>query len=128
MATPEALPAAETRPKAISISETDESLRTASLNAFKEEIKVGPRKVYMRFRIFDMKQVDAVAGTAFIDFAVYLRWFDPSLINISRSAFGRTVREYESLWSPKVEINNTVEMKEMVRLASVEPGTCLAPV
>ena len=110
-----ALPAVETRPQgtSITISETDVRLRTASLNAFKEEVKVGPRKVYMRFRIFDVKQVDAVAGTAFIDFGLYLRWFDPSLINISKKHFGRTVREYESLWSPKVGINNAVEMKEL---------------
>jgi len=110
-----AAPAVETRALAtsITISETDVCLRTASLNAFKEETKAGPRKVYMRFRIFDVKQIDAVAGTAFVDFGLYLRWFDPSLINISKKHFGRTVREYESLWSPKVEINNAVEMKEL---------------
>ena len=103
----------ETRPQAVSISETDLCLRTASLDTFNEETKHRPRIVFMRFRIFDMKEIDAVAGTAQIDFAVYLRWFDPSLIMASKERFGRTVREYESLWSPKVEINNGVELKEM---------------
>ena len=96
-----------------SISLEQEDVRTASLNAFKSEIKQCPRTVYMRFRIFDMKAIDAVAGTAFIDFALYLRWFDSSLIHAPRERFGRTVAEYETLWSPKVEINNGVELTEM---------------
>lgn len=101
------------RPQTVSISETDLNLHAASFDAFKHETETSPRIVYMRFRVFDVKHIDAVAGTAFLDFAVYLRWFDPSLSRIPKAKFSRTVREYESLWSPKVEINNSVDMKEM---------------
>lgn len=37
-----------------------------------------------RFRVDDMRALDEVTGTVELDICVYLRWFDPSLINISR--------------------------------------------
>uniref|UniRef100_A0A0G4I8B0 Neurotransmitter-gated ion-channel ligand-binding domain-containing protein n=1 Tax=Chromera velia CCMP2878 TaxID=1169474 RepID=A0A0G4I8B0_9ALVE len=72
-----------------------------------------PRKVYLRFKVNDMKAINELDSTMEVDFALFLRWFDPSLIGMSKTDFTRTAQEYEVLWNPQVEINNSSGLKEM---------------
>lgn len=37
-----------------------------------------------RFKVEDMRAIDEVTGTVELDIIVYLRWMDPSLVNISK--------------------------------------------
>jgi hypothetical protein len=72
----------------------------------------GARVVTCRVKVFNLARLDVVGGTAEVDIAVFLSWKDPAMRGRT-SGFGRTVAEYESLWSPKVEINNGRELVEM---------------
>jgi hypothetical protein len=91
----------------------DRSLREKSLHAFNSEIAARPRTVFIRFKVFDIKSIDPTIASATVDFAVYLRWFDPSLIHVTKADFGRTGEEYEQLWHPKLEVNNDQGLQEM---------------
>jgi Neurotransmitter-gated ion-channel ligand binding domain len=67
--------------------------------------------VYVKIRMVDVKKVDSVRGMTEVDFHMYLRWYDPAMVGVtSRQDFGRTVAEYESLWSPMIEINNSASL------------------
>ena len=91
----------------------EKSIGDRSMSAFKREIATKPRVVYVRFKVFDIKAIDGANGIVLLDFAVYLRWFDQSCINVSRETFGRTAEEYEQLWHPRVEINNDQGLSEI---------------
>lgn len=79
---------------------------------FKEHHKPGgatPRIVYFKFKINDISNIDVVNSTVRLDFNMYLRWVDPALIGAEPPHFNRTVAEYETIWNPRIEINNAIE-------------------
>lgn len=81
---------------------------------FAEHHKSGsPRVVFVQFKVNDIKKIEEADGLVHLDFNLYLRWFDPALIGAVKPGFTRTVAEYETLWSPKIEINNGVDLTEM---------------
>eukprot|EP00965_Chrysotila_dentata_P004181 134845-Pleurochrysis_carterae.AAC.1 len=103
-----------TIPGQMSRIQAAETIGEASRAAFKREVQGGqPRRVYVRLQVFDIKAVRATDSTVEIDFAIYMRWYDPALIHASKQQFRRTVHEYEQLWSPGLEVNNGVELREM---------------
>mmetsp|Transcript_17245 Transcript_17245/g.34577 ORF Transcript_17245/g.34577 Transcript_17245/m.34577 type:complete len:396 (-) Transcript_17245:91-1278(-) len=91
----------------------DKSIKERSVAAFKEEIARAPRKVFIRFKVFDINAIYSTDGTVKVDFAIYLRWFDQSCIKVQKKDFGRTAAEYEQLWHPGVEVNNNQGLTEV---------------
>ena len=51
------------------------ALRQASRAAFEAETKEGPRKVYVRFRIMNLSNLDGINGTVDIDLILNARWY-----------------------------------------------------
>ncbi len=59
-------------------------------------------------------------GTCDINFYLWLSWFDPAMIGVQRGdpRFGRTADEYEKLWKPIVEVNNSLSLEPLLDLDS----------
>lgn len=54
-------------------------------------------------------------GSVDVDFSISMtmQWNDPCMIDASKKGFRRTVAEYEQLWTPMLEINNSISHEEL---------------
>jgi hypothetical protein len=95
-----------------------DELRTASLQAFEQEIQKNPRTVYLAWRVLDLSNLNSIDSTVDVDFYLYARWYDPSMKEsnqlTAQAPFGRTADEYEQLWNPCLEINNGQDMVQLL--------------
>jgi hypothetical protein len=86
-----------------------------SSDAFEFEWKVAkkPREVEVAIKVINVIDFCTVTSRCEIDFYLYLEWIDPAMIGIERGdpQFKRTGEEYEQLWNPHVEINNSVNLE-----------------
>jgi hypothetical protein len=91
------------------------SLGKISISLFEKDVKEKPRTVYGAMRIINISEVDFIRNRVEIDFYLFLTWSDPAMVGIERGdpRFNRTAEEYETLWNPRVEINNAVELQEL---------------
>jgi hypothetical protein len=91
-----------------------EKIKECSQGYFNLNPEQWPRKVFVRFKLNSIREISDSNSNVSMEVCVYLRWFDPGIIDIHESAgFKRTVAEYEQLWAPKIEINGAESVETL---------------
>jgi hypothetical protein len=98
---------------AVETEEKTLTLGDSSFRAFYNEIKSGPREVFVTINFRKITELDPLTGRMEAKFFTSTVWYDPALIGIQRgdSRFGRTVEEYSKLWQPLLEIDNALSFE-----------------
>lgn len=82
--------------------------------------EVGRREVFVGFIINNVKAIDAIANSVYVDFQLYLKWHDPTLVGIPVDGRPPYTEEHrgkddtrECLWNPQVEVNNDLDLETL---------------
>jgi hypothetical protein len=73
--------------------------------------RTGPRHVRIWFNVKAIRNMADAGGSVDVDFSMSMQWNDPCMIDASKKGFRRTVAEYEQLWTPMLEINNSIRTR-----------------
>jgi hypothetical protein len=77
----------------------------------------GPREVTVSFVLLNIKEIDAIAHSVYMDFQIYLTWKEPQIVGVpvdQRPPYNEELRGDDTrpcLWNPKVEVNNDLNLE-----------------
>lgn len=82
-------------------------LASASMRQFEVETLIGPRKIFVKLKLNDIRKVEDVSGIVEVEVSVYLKWIDISIAGAAgtRLDFNSTPIQCRQLWRPNLEFS-----------------------